>query len=106
MFAPTVFGLLTRLIWHQTADSARVELASALSQPGNTIRSLTTPQTIFLLTILRVESLRAEAGRPATILRYFDHEGINTTLLHPLLVLIANQVRFPHLVALLYNASY
>lgn len=34
-------------------------------------------QVIFLATILGLESLRAEAGQPSTVLTYFHVEGVN-----------------------------
>lgn len=44
------------------------------------------------MTVLRVESLRAEAGFPSEMLSYFEIVGINTSPMCPILTAIADQV--------------
>jgi phosphatidylinositol 4-kinase len=84
----------------QTADAVRGELASLLPQQGTNARSLSTPQVIFLATVLGVESLRAESGQPSTILSYFHVEGINNNLqMFTTLTSIADKVRFRTILA-------
>lgn len=56
------------------------------------IHSISAPQAIFLTTVLRLESLKAEAGHPSTMLSYFRVEGINNSILGGVMEAIANQV--------------
>ncbi|KAL8284182.1 hypothetical protein RQP46_004931 [Phenoliferia psychrophenolica] len=73
-------------------DVVRSELANVVPQQAGHIRSLPAPQAVFLATVLHVESLRAEAGSPSTILSYFEVEGINNSPMHTTLVSIAEKV--------------
>lgn len=77
---------------HQNYDAIKSELAIALPRQSGLIHSITASQAIFLTTVLRVESLRAEAGHPSTMLSYFRIEGINASVLSPALIAIADHV--------------
>lgn len=60
-------------------------MALALPQHAGQLRSITYPQVVFLLTVLRVESLRASTGSIRPLLSYFDNEGVNKSAIGPLL---------------------
>ena len=74
------------------ANAQRSELGAALPQHAGAVRSLTQAQSALLLVILRVEILRAQAGRPAMMLAYFAHEGLATGPLATCLSAISDQV--------------
>ena len=76
----------------KTTERAKNDLSGPIPSQASQIRTLSAAQTTFLLTILRVESLRAEGGRPSTMLSYFHKEGINAGPLSPILAVIANSV--------------
>lgn len=61
----------------QSSDAIRGEFAAAVPQQATNARSLPVPQILFVATVLRLESLRAEAGQPASMLSYFHVENIN-----------------------------
>lgn len=67
-------------------------MASALPQQAGNIRALSIPQVVLAATILQLESLRAEACRPSSMLSYFRVEGISNGPMFDLLVAIADQV--------------
>ncbi|KAM0792098.1 hypothetical protein ACM66B_004802 [Microbotryomycetes sp. NB124-2] len=74
-------------------DSLRTELASALPSQATNARSLPSNQVVFLASVLGLESLRAEAGRPSAVFSYFHNEGVNNhTTLYDTLSSIAEQV--------------
>ncbi|ORY78396.1 hypothetical protein BCR35DRAFT_304996 [Leucosporidium creatinivorum] len=74
-------------------DSVRAEFASSLPQQATNARGLPVQQVIFLATVLGLESLRAEAGQPSTILTYFHVEGVNNhAQVYETLVSIAEKV--------------
>ena len=77
----------------QSPDTARAELAAAVVNQASHIRTISTSHAVFLLTVLRVESLRAENGRPSTVLSYFHNDGVNSGPLFAVLASIADQVR-------------
>lgn len=65
------------LILAQSPDTIRGEFAAAVPQQATNARSLPIQQLLFVATVLRLESLRAEAGRPSSMLAYFHVEGVN-----------------------------
>ncbi|KAK4048808.1 phosphatidylinositol-4- kinase [Microbotryomycetes sp. JL201] len=74
-------------------DTVRTELASALPSQATNARSLPSNQVVFLATVLGLESLRAEAGRPSAVFSYFHNEGVNShTSMYDMLSSIAEQV--------------
>ncbi|KDE03986.1 hypothetical protein MVLG_05555 [Microbotryum lychnidis-dioicae p1A1 Lamole] len=74
-------------------DAARQELAAILPSAASFARSLPAPQVVFLLTVVRLESLRAEAGQPSIVLSYFHVQGINENpQLYALMTSIAEHV--------------
>ncbi|KAM0756315.1 hypothetical protein T439DRAFT_296348 [Meredithblackwellia eburnea MCA 4105] len=75
-----------------SSDTIRSDLASLIPQQAGQIRGLSSPQVVFLMTVLRVESLRAEAGFPSVMLSYFEAEGVTSTSMYPTLVSIAEKV--------------
>lgn len=74
-------------------ESLRGDLAKALNQ-GSTLqaRAFTYPQVVFLLTVMRLESFRAEAGDASIMLEYFHNEGVNNGTLAAPLIEVANRV--------------
>ena len=71
----------------------RTELASILSGGSKTpSRSYSYPQTVFLLTVARLESYRAESGDPSIMLEYFHNEGINNSTLSAPLMEVSERV--------------
>lgn len=73
-------------------DAQRSELAEAIPQHAGQIRTLSHAEATFLLTVLRVETLRAQSGYPATILAYFHNDGVASSPLGSCLGAIADYV--------------
>ncbi|KAK4703422.1 phosphatidylinositol 4-kinase A, partial [Phenoliferia sp. Uapishka_3] len=84
-------SILRRASHVLTPDVVRAELAKYVPQQAGHIRTLPLPQAVFLSTVLHVESLRAEAGTPSTMLSYFEVEGINNSPMFTTLVSIAEK---------------
>lgn len=75
-------------------DALRKQLATALPQHSGHMRSLSYPQVVFLLTVLRVETLRASTGVITPMLAYFEHEGVNKSAIGSSLEAVGRQVSF------------
>ncbi|GAA96782.1 uncharacterized protein L969DRAFT_97129 [Mixia osmundae IAM 14324] len=73
-------------------EAQRSELGAAIPQHAGQIRTLSLPQTIFLITVLRLEMLRANTTHSATMLQYFSNDGINSSPISGCLASIADKV--------------
>lgn len=71
----------------------KTELANILQAGSNSApRAYSYPQAVFLLTVARLESFRAEAGDPSIMLEYFHNEGVNHGVLAAPLVEVSEKV--------------
>ncbi len=73
-------------------DTLRNELANSIGQHVQGVKGLTAGQVTFLTAILRLESLRAEAGQPAKVISYLHVEGINHSAVGPAIEAILHKV--------------
>lgn len=62
----------------QSSEALRDELESIVRHHQSiSARSLSYPQVVFLLSVAKLECMRAELGDPSIILQYFHNEGVN-----------------------------
>lgn len=73
-------------------ERLRKQLGLALPHHAGHLRGITYPQAVFLLTVLRVESLRASQGSITPLLSYFDNDGVNHSAVGTPLNAVGQQV--------------
>ncbi|GAA6004788.1 hypothetical protein JCM10207_001014 [Rhodosporidiobolus poonsookiae] len=68
-----------------SVEAIRVDLSSGVPSQASAARSLPPAQAVFLCTVLRVESLRAEAGSLSPFFTYLGVSGLSNTDREPAL---------------------
>lgn len=67
----------TMLINYQVLAKHRAYLARHISSSAGDLRSLTTGQVIFVLTMHDIETMRSAAGLPSSLVSYFTNPSLN-----------------------------
>lgn len=82
------------LISYKVLAKHRGYLMRRISLSASDLRSLTTGQVIFLLTMHDIETMRSAAGLPSSLVSYFTNSSLNTqTGLNICMDAVADNVR-------------